>query len=236
MSSVRNDVDFAAEAQTSHPGVVREFLYFLTHTKKWWLTPIIDTGAYFFLKVISSRLGIFYGLRPTTDEELKAFASGGFDPVLGWDLRPTVARGPLGEKKGHPYTLRPRYKVKAFGDSFTEGVRDPLTTYEYYTEELSGWQYLNFGVSGYGPDQALLKYQRNTVPSEYTTLGVIDESIGRAVNALRGFYTLEESYRTKPRFIVETDGRVVLLPSAIASATDLPKLQDPKFVDTVRQN
>jgi len=41
MSSVRDDVDFAAEAQTSQPGVLREFLYFVTHTKKWWLTPII---------------------------------------------------------------------------------------------------------------------------------------------------------------------------------------------------
>ena len=34
-------VDFSAEAQTAQPGVVREFVYFLSHTKKWWLTPII---------------------------------------------------------------------------------------------------------------------------------------------------------------------------------------------------
>ena len=198
-----------------------------------WL--ILDTGAYLALRVVSTRLGIFYGLKPPTDAELAAFTKAGFDPVLGWDLRPSVAHGPLGEKQGHPYTPQARYKVKAFGDSFTEGVREPSNSFEYAVEEQTGWTCLNFGVSGYGPDQALLKYQRSTVPSEYTLLGILDENIGRSVNSLRGFYTLEESFRAKPRFVRQPDGRIVLVPNPIHSAADLVKLKDPAFVEGLRR-
>jgi hypothetical protein len=191
--------------------------------------------VYVFLRAISSRFGIFYGLRTPTDEELKAFAEVGFHPDLGWDLRKIVERGPNGEKKGHPYQTQARYKSKAFGDSFVEGVRSPLTTFEYYVEELSGWECLNYGVSGFGPDQGTLKYQATDVRTQYAMLGLLDETIGRTVNRLRGFYTLEESYRTKPRYIVGEDGRVTLLANPIRDPKDLVRLQDPAYVDDLRR-
>ena len=212
----------------------RKIVFGLVTAVAVWL--IVDTGVYFFLNWISTRYGIFYGLRPPTDDEIRAFTQVGFHPDFGWDLRKTVARGPLGEKKGHDYQLQPRYKVKAFGDSYVEGVRDPKTTFEYYVEELTGWQCLNFGVSGYGPDQATLKYQANTVSTEYAILGMLDENVGRVVNRLRGFYTLEESYRTKPRYVVGEGGRVTLLPNPIRDPKDLEKLKDPAYVDELRRD
>ena len=33
--------DFAAQADQAQPGLLAEFLDFLIHNKKWWLTPII---------------------------------------------------------------------------------------------------------------------------------------------------------------------------------------------------
>jgi len=33
--------DFAQQAETAPPGIVAEFVDFLRHNKKWWLTPII---------------------------------------------------------------------------------------------------------------------------------------------------------------------------------------------------
>ena len=36
-----NDNDFEREASAPQQGIVREFLDFLLHNKKWWLTPII---------------------------------------------------------------------------------------------------------------------------------------------------------------------------------------------------
>jgi hypothetical protein len=36
-----HESDFSAESRTAQSGIVAEFVYFLRHTKKWWLTPII---------------------------------------------------------------------------------------------------------------------------------------------------------------------------------------------------
>lgn len=33
--------DFSREAEGTQPGIVREFVDFLLHNKKWWLAPII---------------------------------------------------------------------------------------------------------------------------------------------------------------------------------------------------
>jgi hypothetical protein len=34
-------LDFASEAESRSPGVLRELVAFVRHSKKWWLTPII---------------------------------------------------------------------------------------------------------------------------------------------------------------------------------------------------
>lgn len=33
--------DFGSQAQSGQHGFLREFLYFLTHNKRWWLAPIL---------------------------------------------------------------------------------------------------------------------------------------------------------------------------------------------------
>jgi hypothetical protein len=33
--------EFARQAEESRPGLVKEFVSFLRHNKKWWLTPIL---------------------------------------------------------------------------------------------------------------------------------------------------------------------------------------------------
>jgi hypothetical protein len=40
-SADRTNSDFSAQAKTRQPGAFRELVYFLSHTKRWWLTPII---------------------------------------------------------------------------------------------------------------------------------------------------------------------------------------------------
>ncbi len=41
MTEKQTREDFLEEAEQAQPGLVREFADFLTHNKKWWLTPII---------------------------------------------------------------------------------------------------------------------------------------------------------------------------------------------------
>ena len=38
---VKQSQDFAAQAEEAQPGLIAEFVDFLLHNKKWWLTPII---------------------------------------------------------------------------------------------------------------------------------------------------------------------------------------------------
>ncbi|HEY4641161.1 MAG TPA: DUF5989 family protein [Thermoanaerobaculia bacterium] len=41
MNDSNHNHDFAAQASEERPSLVSEFLGFLKHNKKWWLTPII---------------------------------------------------------------------------------------------------------------------------------------------------------------------------------------------------
>jgi len=41
MAQERDRDDFSVEAAQPQPGIVREFVDFLLHNKKWWLAPII---------------------------------------------------------------------------------------------------------------------------------------------------------------------------------------------------
>lgn len=41
MTDHKNERDFAAQAGDDRPSLVSEFLGFLRHNKKWWLTPIV---------------------------------------------------------------------------------------------------------------------------------------------------------------------------------------------------
>lgn len=41
MPDPRPDDDFARQADRPEPGLLVEFLHFLRHNKKWWLTPIL---------------------------------------------------------------------------------------------------------------------------------------------------------------------------------------------------
>ncbi len=59
MSDERHDSDppsddFQRQAEQPQPGLLREFLDFLVHNKKWWLVPILITIALFGVLVFLS--------------------------------------------------------------------------------------------------------------------------------------------------------------------------------------
>jgi len=49
--------DFAREAHSAHPNILREFADFLLHNKKWWLTPIIVVLLLFGLLIVLAGTG-----------------------------------------------------------------------------------------------------------------------------------------------------------------------------------
>lgn len=102
------------------------------------------------------------------------------DPLLGWTLAPNVdeVRGPskvavhsdahgIRGTRQHPIAARPgTLRIAAIGDSFTFGdeVGDDDTFPAQLQRSLPSTEVLNFGVSGYGQDQMLLRMRRDALP------------------------------------------------------------------------
>ncbi len=176
---------------------------------------------------------LFYDRSDVSAHRLDYWVSNSYDPELGWDV-PAGSKHDLGASRPSHYPAASHHKIKAFGDSFVFGsdVADS-EAWPAVVERQTGWSCLNYGVPGYGPDQAFLKYRRTTVPTEVTILGIQQENIGRVVNIYRAFY-MEDWGPTKPRFFLEGDG-LRLEPNPVARPEDARRLLDPAFVDTLRR-
>jgi hypothetical protein len=143
------------------------------------------------------------------------FESGGFDPDLGWDRRPVV----------HNYTPEKRYLAQSYGDSFVEGAVPQEHTWQAHFENLTGGAILNFGVGGYGLDQAVLKFER--YGRDYRTpialLGLYYQSFRRALSYHSYYYFHKADnfkFAFKPIFIKRDDHFELMRPPC----TDAPCL------------
>jgi hypothetical protein len=116
--------------------------------------------------------------------------------------------------------------VSAFGDSFTFGSEvDDEETWESQLRDFDPrFEVLNFGVSGYGTDQAYLRWLEDGVPlnSDIVIIGLMSENISRNVNVFRPFYSsaYENAVFPKPRFRLR-DAELVLLPNPFPEPTDM---------------
>ncbi len=150
-----------------------------------------------------------------------------YDPVLGWVPRPH------GESRSGNYRYNSDgirseitdsvvsdapdpdvLRIAIFGDSFTHGDGVPFReTWGYFLEEnlrSSGVnaEVLNFGVGGYGMDQALLRWRTggSRYKPQIVIFGLQMENIGRNVNTARPVYFPRTGIPFfKPRFILENN-------------------------------
>jgi len=120
--------------------------------------------------------------------------------------------------------------VSLYGDSFTYGM--PATNEDAWGNILSqslNCRVSNYGVGGYGTDQAYLRFRKNRNDnSKVVILGYASENILRNVNQYRqllyhGGYKGE--FALKPRFIINNKGKLELIP--------LPKLNYEEFLKMV---
>jgi hypothetical protein len=95
---------------------------------------------------------------------------------------------------------------------------------------VPGLEVLNFGVSGYSPDQAWLRYQRDGRAYQpcAVLIGYMIENVNRVVNRFRPFYQPDTGIVLgKPRFQVQS-GQLTLLPIPAQQVTDYA---DPAWVE-----
>jgi len=155
-----------------------------------------------------------------------------FDRDLGWTVGPDrqSANGlyrsdTLGARRHGATGAAPGEAVWAlcFGDSFTHG--DDVSgedSWVYHLSRKLGRPIVNFGVPGYGIDQALLRYGRlgGRFEAPRVLIGLMADNIGRHVNRYRPYISPEEQvFFVKPRFL--WDGRELsLLPSPFRTLGD----------------
>ncbi|HXM70019.1 MAG TPA: SGNH/GDSL hydrolase family protein, partial [Thermoanaerobaculia bacterium] len=112
------------------------------------------------------------------------------DAVLGWSLRPgfrsslcTIDADGLRRDRERPPPVAPAVRVAIFGDSFTFGgdVADRYAYPEAMARRDARIAIANYGVPGYGLDQAFLRYQRDGRANhpQVVVIGFMSENINR---------------------------------------------------------
>jgi lysophospholipase L1-like esterase len=175
---------------------------------------------------------------------------GRFDRLLGWTYRAngvnrdgtahTNSLGARGQREYPPSPAPGTTRIAAFGDSFTwcEEVPDDRTWEDLLEREHPSVEALNFGVGGYGTDQAFLRYQElgRGLDADVVAIGLLLENIGRNVNRYRPLWSLTTwMTRAKPRFLLD-DGELVLLPQPYESQDELLRhVRDGSVLDDLAE-
>jgi len=142
-----------------------------------------------------------------------------FDAELGWSpiaghVSPAKdihvnAQGLRGEREYAPEPPPGMRRVIACGESFTFG--EEVLDHEAWTARMEALapdlEVLNYGVGGYGTDQALLRARREVRgPADALLVGLMLENIGRNVNRYRPLWYPSAQPAPKPRFVLDAGG------------------------------
>lgn len=138
------------------------------------------------------------------------------DPDLGWPPREQRPDRDTSGARISPAFPDPASKscLSIWGDSFAYG--DEVDHEHAWGNVLSrriNCRVTNHGVTGYGTDQALLRYRKlDGERSPVALLGFPNENIHRNVNRFRALIVGKASFGIKPRFIVGQSGELEVLP------------------------
>ena len=138
-------------------------------------------------------------------------------PLLGWPTR--AARellDPSGSRWIPAYPEPGHACVSLYGDSFTASI--PVSDEDSWPNLLSqrlACRVANYGVGGYGTDQAYLRFKHNLADeAPITVLVHFVEDVRRNVNQLRNLVGQNRQILFKPRFVLDGDAlALVPLPS-----------------------
>lgn len=129
------------------------------------------------------------------------------DPLLGWPAKRKRedSAGGIIPRKTPSFQTAGSECISTYGDSFTYG--DEVGDTEAWANVLSealGCRVANFGVGGYGTDQAYLRYNANPADrARVVMLGIFPDNVMRNVNRYRYFLDGQTVFSLKPRFILD---------------------------------
>ena len=183
---------------------------------------IIESLSFFIIKILSQK-GVFFEKKIITqsyDEYLKIR-----DPILGWNHNNTDHYGARVDKSNFS---KSKICVDVYGDSFTYSldVGDVDAWPSKLSEKLK-CRVRNYGVSGYGTDQAYLKYlHQSNEHSKVLVLNHFSEGIIRNINQFHNLIYPNANFALKPRFIIVNNNlSLIQIPT-------LSKLEIKKFLES----
>lgn len=141
------------------------------------------------------------------------------DPVLGWPYLTEYGDNlDINGAKPNPYFPNGPQEgscISLYGDSFTGGG-DTSSIEKNWGNVLSerlGCYVANFGVGGYGTDQAYLRFSENgDDPSPTVIFGLHPADALRNLTRLRDLENYEKWYALKPRFVLNHEQKLKLVP------------------------
>jgi len=177
-----------------------------------------EVAAYVTASYLAKHYGILF-YQPHITEDYQTYQAR-LNPRLGWPSPHSVPKPPPGATDPDRPPL-----MSAYGDSFTAGYG--VAPAEVWSAVLGGWLgavIANYGVPGYGTDQAYLCYHHNQPDGARVVLfGFLSENIQRNVNQLRNFLVPSPQCQTKPRFRLDHQGRLQYVPMPTLSGEDYPQ-------------
>ena len=160
--------------------------------------------------------------------------------VLGWSIKPngfwqdlyrSNSKGLRGDREYPVIPPNNSIRISSFGDSYTHC--DDVKNEESWQEQLHNADHrlevLNFGVGGYGLDQAFLRYREEGTlyGSHIILIGFMKENINRLVNVFRPFY-FPGIPLTKPRYFIRGN-ELILFHNPLSTLNDCSVLlHNPK--------
>lgn len=165
------------------------------------------------------------------------------DSILGWRYRSGYAgardhTNSHGLRSAREYSSAPAdsvVRVAAFGDSFVYGNEvDNANCWAALIEQIyPRLEVLNYGVGGYGIDQAYLRFvgESHSLSPQIAILGFTPADFGRVVNVYRRFLSNRELPLFKPRFMPGAHGELELRASPVRGPADYERyLEHPDAV------
>jgi GDSL-like Lipase/Acylhydrolase family len=157
------------------------------------------------------------------------------DSALGWRYRAGFQKGGdqvsiQGLRSDRVYASKPPagvVRVAAFGDSYVYGTEvDNADAWPTLLDLEPDIEAMNYGVGGYGVDQSYLRYvdEGARLQPHIVVIGFAPVDLPRVVNQYRRFLDDREIALTKPRFVVDTNEALSLVPNPLPSRADYERL------------
>jgi len=186
---------------------------------------VAEGASYVVAQVLVQKGAIFRPTIPSSPERYLAER----DPVLGWPPHASFGSKRLDVSGARVLPAFPRIGnacVSAYGDSFV--FADEVDDVSAWPNQLAlklGCRVANYGVNGYGTDQAYLRFtSMRDDEASVAILGYFSDDIIRNVNQLRNLVSPTADIGLKPRYVIGAAGELQLIPIESPSPDQLKEI------------